>query len=99
MFRFLFSFLRLKFILYSIAIYFAWTTLGTGWTVLIAWALASYALFMWGPRGEGTKNGLMMHFATRGNPVMSLVAPIFLIVAWPWFIISHLMEQGMTQPK
>lgn len=98
MFRFLFSLAFLKFVLYAVAIYFAWTTLGTGWTVLFAWALASYALFTWGPKGEGHQNGLMMNFATRGNPGMALVAPILLIVAWPLFVIAHLAdERGGTQ--
>ena len=95
MFRFLFGFLRLKFVLFAVALYFAWSTLGTVWTLLIAWALAAYALYHWGPKGEGKENGAMMGFATRGNPIMSVVVPLLLPMAWPWFVIAHMVDEGI----
>ncbi len=92
-FRWLFGFLRLKFILCAIGLYFAWTTLGTFWTVLIAWALAAYGLYNWGPQKSGGHEVPLIGFATRGNPVSSVLVPVVLPLVWPWFVIAHLLHR------
>jgi hypothetical protein len=86
--RFLFSFLRLKFIVYAVVLYFVLTTLGTVWTIFVAWALAAYMLFKWGPGDPKDGGQPWTIFATRGSVLASIGVPIMLPLVWPLAVFA-----------
>jgi len=86
----------LKLIMMVILAFVVWHFMGTGWTWLFAWAAIAVVLFKWGP-GSIAQTGKRPWtiFGTRGNwltaPLMALVAPVVLAVAWPAVVIMVLL--------
>jgi len=93
--RFIFGlfavFFKVRFIVWMVGIWFVWSTMGTFWTIIIAYGLAVYALFMWGP---ADRDGMAAGFTlapTKGSPY-ALIAPAALVCLFPLAIIGGMLN-------
>jgi hypothetical protein len=87
MFRFIAGLFSFKLIAYAIALYFVWTTMGTGWTLLVAWLLAAFLLWKWGPDEPKDGSQPWTLWPTRGK-LFAIVAPLALCLMWPLSVLA-----------
>lgn len=78
-----------KFILVVLGIWLFLATLGTGWTLLIAYFAAAFALFKMGPADKQGAPASFTLMPTRGSPY-ALIAPLGLVLFFPLVVIAML---------
>lgn len=96
--RFITGLLSLKIILLGVALWFVLSTMGTLWTVLIAYGLVVFALFKWGPDKETDNMTGFVFRPTRGR-AYALIAPLVVMFLFPLAIISAVTHGTLDEER